>query len=124
MRESVRDRGRLEHILDAIGCVEEFTRGVDYEEFVSNKMLRHAVTHNIQIVGEAAYKLTKEYCAAHPVVPWKDIISMRHILVHDYYNVRIQEIWNIVRQDLPPLRSQIEALLREAEVGVGEEKQR
>lgn len=100
-------------MLEAIDNVNEFTQGATLEELNNNKMLRHAVAHNIQIVGEAAYKLTKEFCAAHPEVPWKDIIGLRHVLVHDYYNVKVQEIWNIAKDDLPTLREHVVALIDE-----------
>jgi len=107
MREPIRDKGRLEHMLEAMDNVNEFTKGVTYEELVGNKILCHAVVHNIQIVGEAAYKLTKEFCAAHPEVLWKDIIGLRHVLVHDYYRIDLPELWIIIHEELPPLRKQI-----------------
>lgn len=65
MREPIRDKGRLEHMLEAIDNVHEFTKDITFEGLAGNKMLRHAVTHNIQIIGEAAYKLTSEFCASH-----------------------------------------------------------
>lgn len=115
MREPIRDKGRLEHILEAIGNVNEFTKGVSYDDLENNKMLTHAVVHNIQVIGEASYKLTKEFCKSHPEVEWADIIGLRHVLVHDYYNIRIKEVWNIIQQDLPPLQKHIEDYLAEME---------
>ena len=113
MREPIRDKGRLEHMLEAIGNVDEFTQGISFEELVGNKMLRHAVAHNIQVVGEAAYKLTKEFCAAHPEVQWRDIVGLRHVLVHDYYKIDFPELWIIIQEELPPLRNQIETIVQE-----------
>lgn len=114
MREPIRDKGRLEHMLEAIDNVHEFTKDITFEGLASNKMLRHAVTHNIQIIGEAAYKLTSEFCASHTEVPWRDIIGLRHVLVHDYYRIDIPELWIIIREELPPLKKQIEALIKES----------
>lgn len=113
MREAIRDKGRLEHMLDAMDNVKEFTEGITYEELVSNKILCHAVVHNIQVFGEAAYKLTKEFCAAHPEVPWRHIIDLRHVLVHDYYRIDFSEVWKVVKDDLPSLREQIAAYIAE-----------
>ncbi|MBP5341076.1 MAG: DUF86 domain-containing protein [Bacteroidales bacterium] len=113
MREAIRDRGRLQHMLEAIDNVNEFTQGVTLEELVDNKMLRHAVAHNLQIIGEAAYKLTKEFCASHPEVLWKDVIGLRHVLVHDYYKIDFPELWIIIHEELPPLRKQVMSFIEE-----------
>lgn len=111
MREPVRDKNRLQHMLEAMNNVNEFTQGVTYEELVGNKILCHAVVHNIQVLGEAAYKLTKEFCAMHSEIPWKDIVSLRHVLVHDYYKIDFHELWTIVHEELPPLQKQIEEIV-------------
>jgi len=97
-------------MLMAIDNVNEFMQDATLERLHNDKMLFHAVVYNIQIVGEAAYGLTKEFCKANPEVPWKDIVSMRHVLVHGYYTVRVQGVWNIVKNDLPLLRKQIEKI--------------
>ena len=115
MREPVRDKGRLEHMVDAIDNVNEYMQDVSYDVLRGDKMRYHAVVHNIQVVGEAAYKLTKEFCESHPEVPWRHIVSMRHILVHDYYNIDLQEVWNIVANDLSPLRNQLVDCLHDME---------
>ena len=112
MREAIRDKNRLEHIIEAIDNVNEFTQGLAFDDLVGNKMLCHAVVHNIQVIGEAAYKLTKEFCEAHPDVDWKDIIGLRHVLVHDYYRIDFSELWAIIHDELPHLRIQIEDYLR------------
>ena len=66
MREVVKDKGRLEHILIAISNIEEFTKDLTEEDFVKSKVLFFAVVKNIEIVGEAVYMLTKEYKQSHP----------------------------------------------------------
>ena len=88
MREQIKDRGRLEHILDAIEKAFEFTENVSFDEFKTNTLLRYAVVKSVEIVGEASYKLTKEFREQHPEIEWRDIISMRHILVHGYYQTK------------------------------------
>lgn len=98
-------------MLEAMDNVNEFVQGTTFEGLVGNKMLCHAIVHNIQVVGEAAYKLTKEFCALHPEVLWKDIVGLRHVLVHDYYRIDFQELWVVIHEELPPLRKQIEAVL-------------
>ncbi|MCL1942321.1 MAG: DUF86 domain-containing protein [Candidatus Azobacteroides sp.] len=93
MREQIKDKGRLEHILESIDYVMEFTKDVDFEEFLSNKMLLFAVVKNLEIIGEASYKLTYDFRNNHPEIEWGKIISMRHILVHGYYDTDEMIVW-------------------------------
>ena len=113
MREEGRDRGRLEHMLTAIGNVEEFTKDVSKESFVNSKLLFFAVVKNIEIVGEATYMLTKEYKQSHSSIPWLVIEKMRHVLVHGYYTISPEKVWDTVHEDLPVLKQQLIALLEE-----------
>ena len=110
MREQIRDKSRLEHILESIGFALEFTNGIDFEEFLKNKMLQFAVIKNLEIIGEASYKLTFDFRNNHSDIEWGKIISMRHILVHGYYDTDEVIIWNTVKKDLKPLKEQIQKL--------------
>jgi len=107
MRERIRDKGRLEHILEAIERALEFTKNVDFEEYKRNVMLRYAVVKSVEIVGEASYKLTNEFRELHPEIEWRDIIAMRHILVHGYYQTEDSVVWNTVKNFLPRLKEQV-----------------
>ena len=83
MREPLRDRTRLEHIVAAIDNVVSFTEGKTFDLLESDKILFYAVVKNIEIIGEAAYRLSKAFCDLHPQTKWKEISRMRHVLVHD-----------------------------------------
>ena len=111
MREVIRDSGRLEHILIAIGNVQKFLEGKTFEDICQDKILFYAVVKNIEIVGEAANNLTKEMQVQHPEVQWKDVISMRHVLVHDYYSIDARTAWQTAQENLPQLKEQIEKIL-------------
>ena len=111
MREVIRDSGRLEHILIAIGNVQKFLEGKTFEDLCQDKILLYAVVKNIEIVGEAANNLTKEMQMQHPEVQWKDVISMRHVLVHDYYSIDARTAWQTAQENLPQLKEQIEKIL-------------
>ena len=113
MREAVRDKGRIEHMLSAIGNVEEFTKDVTVEDFVKSKILFYAVVKNIEIVGEATYMLTQEFKDTHKYIPWLVIEKMRHVLVHGYYTISPEKVWETVQDDLPILKKQLSALLAE-----------
>lgn len=111
MRETLRDPGRLEHIMMAIGHIEDFTRNMTYTQFAADKRTLFATIYNIQIVGEASYKLTKEFKAAHPELPWLLMEKMRHILVHDYYNIVPEAVWDVVTEDMPSIKPLVQRLL-------------
>ena len=111
MREGIKDIGRLQHMLSAIENVEEFTAGVSLEEFNNSKILFFAVVKNIEIVGEATYMLSKEFKQSHNSIPWQIIEKMRHVLVHGYYTISHETVWETVENDLPELKKQIEKLL-------------
>jgi len=111
MREKIRDKGRLQHILDAIEKSLEFTKNVSFDEYVANTLLKYAVVKCVEIIGEASYKLTKEFREQHPEIEWNKMIGMRHILVHGYYQTEDKIVWDTVKTYLHPLKEQIQALL-------------
>ena len=101
----------MEHILTAIGNVQSFLEGKTLDDLYRDKILFYAVVKNIEIIGEAANNLTKDLQAQHPEVQWKDVISMRHVLVHDYYSIDARTAWQTARENLPQLKEQIEKIL-------------
>ncbi len=107
MRETAKDKGRLQHILSSIERVQEFTKGMSKEELVNDTLHLHATVYNVQIVEEAVYKLTKEFKESHTETPWRMIEKMRHILVHDYYQINLDILWIVINEDLPVLEEQI-----------------
>ena len=112
MREKLKDKGRLLHILEAIDNLFEFTGGLSFEEYQNNRILQFAVIKNLEIIGEAAYLLTKEFRETHPEVEWETIICMRHVLVHGYYQIKDEIIWATIQTDLQPLKVKIESYLK------------
>lgn len=113
MREPIRDINRLQHILEAIMTIEDYISNKSFEEFTNDKLLKHAVYYNVGIVGEAASKLSSEFTDSHQDVPWRDIIKMRHVLIHGYYQLNSKTMWMTIKNDLPTLRSQVEKILAE-----------
>ena len=98
MREKPKDDTRLRHMLEAINNVIEFTTDVTFEEYSRNKILRFAVIKNLEIVGEAAYLITKEFREEHQEIAWNEVIGMRHVLVHGYYQIRDEIVWEPFKQ--------------------------
>jgi uncharacterized protein with HEPN domain len=111
MREKPRDNERLNHMIEAIDNIFEFVEGKSFDVYKNDKILRFAVIKNLEIVGEAAYLLTKDFKAHHDSVEWNDMIGMRHILVHGYYQIKDEIIWATIETELHPLRAKISLLL-------------
>ena len=107
MRENVRDRDRLEHIVEAITNILDFADGKTKEELEADKLRYYGIVKNIEIIGEASYKLTRAFCNQHPETPWDFIAKMRHVLIHDYYQIEPREVWKVIQDDLHPLRDQV-----------------
>lgn len=101
------------HIIKYASNVEEMTEGIRYEDFANDKLHFFAVMKNIEVVGEAAYMLSKDFKERHPELPWNQIIGMRHVLVHGYATVSPQRLWETAVNDIPSLKTQIEKYLEE-----------
>lgn len=106
MRELARDKGRIQDIIDYSNNVIELIEGVSCDDLANDKRTYYAVMNNIEIVGEAAYMLTKSFKENHPNTPWKVIEGMRHILVHDYAQVAYQILWGTAIESIPDLLQQ------------------
>lgn len=115
MREKPKDKGRLLHIKQSIDNINQFLSGKSAEDFLTDQMLYFAIVKNLEIIGEAAYMLTLEFREAHTETDWKDIIHMRHILVHGYYQIDSRIVWVTIKNDLPILKGQIDIYLEEFE---------
>lgn len=115
MREPLKDRVRLEHIQDAIVNVFNFTGGKTSVDLSDDKMMFYAVMKNLEIIGEAAYRLTKVFREEHSDTEWDGIIRLRNVLVHDYYQVNHQTVWDIISHDLKPLQNQVAKYLKDTD---------
>lgn len=106
MRERPRDRERLQHIVAAADFIIEHTKDITQEEFLRDKLLYGAMIYYTMIIGEAAYKLSHDFTNTYKAVEWADIAGMRHHLVHGYYQIDNTVVWNIIKNDIEPLRQQ------------------
>ena len=105
------DRDRLTDIVEAIRRIGEKLPGTK-KEFLGSELYQVWVLYHVQIIGEAANKISKRFQKAHPDIPWKDIIAMRHLLVHQYFGIDLDEVWNTAKNDLPRLEQQVLNLLK------------
>lgn len=103
MREQIKDRGRIEHMLEMALNLQEAKSRHTYEEILNDRILFYGLTKMAEIIGEAAYKLTNEFRDSHPELPWKEIIGMRHLLVHGYFTISPDILWDVIQNDIPDM---------------------
>lgn len=115
MRERARDKGRLEDIIEYSTNVTMLIEGYSLDALIADKRTYYSVMKNIEVVGEAAYMLTKSFKKLHPEIPWKTVQGMRHVLVHDYANVVSDTLYDTAVNDMIPLRRQVELYLAETD---------
>ena len=101
------DEIRLRHMLDAAQEVEEFIRGKDRQALNHDQRLVRALTMSIAIIGEAASRISRDFQDNNSQIPWPAIISMRNLLVHAYFDINLDIVWDTAVHGIPPL---IEAL--------------
>ena len=106
-----RDDARLLDILLAARAVVDYVRGATAERFEAESQLHDAVIRQLEIVGEAAGRLSDETRALHPGLPWRKMAGLRNILAHEYFQVNLQRIWQIAQADIPDLIRQLEPLV-------------
>lgn len=106
------DRERLLDILEAIEKIEGHKAELK-EDFDSNEMLQIWTVHYLQIIGEAASRISPELRANHPKIPWGKIIGSRNVLMHGYFEIDLDIVWAAVELDLPALKSEIQEALQD-----------
>ena len=105
------DRVRLTHMLDAAHDALAFSAGVTRKDLNANRQLVLAVVKCVEIIGEAANQISPETQEQIPELPWRDIIAMRHRLVHAYYDINLDIVWNTLQRDLPLLMTALQSAL-------------
>jgi uncharacterized protein with HEPN domain len=113
MREHSRDQGRLEVILKYAQNVEKIMDGISYEDFTKDIRIYYSVMKNVEVIGEAANMLTRHFRETHAELPWRQIVSMRNVLVHGYAQVSDIDLWQTATNDIHPLCEQVKHYLEE-----------
>ena len=101
----------ISHILESIILIEQYTQNISFEEFEKDRKTIDAVIRNFEIIGEASNKLPEEFKKKYPEVPWKSLIGLRNVLIHDYLGVDVAAVWGNIKQELPFLKEQMQSIL-------------
>ena len=101
----------LQDILEAIGNIKNFTRGVTFEMYLVDLKTKHAVERNFSIIGEAVARIDKSFKDQYPSVDWREVKDFRNIIVHDYFGIDDTIVWDIIHLNLDQLEKDILAIL-------------
>lgn len=107
------DREFLKHVLDEIRFVTRETKGMSYDDFMKNETLKRACTRSIEIIGEAVKNLSADFRRKHRDIEWKKIAGMRDKVIHFYFGVNWDIVWDVIEKQLPDLKVKVEILLKE-----------
>lgn len=101
----------LKHILESIELIEKRIQGVTYKTFVNDVDLQDMVIRRLEIIGEAVRNLPEKFRKTHSDIDWTNPADMRSMLIHGYFQVDLEVVWDTISNDLPPFKKQIENLL-------------
>jgi len=102
----------IEHILDSINAIENFSKNLNREELTSNRLKQSAIIREIEIIGEAVKNISEKLKYKHKEIEWKNIVGTSDKMIHHYFGFDLNIVWDIVKNDLPKLKKQIEKIKR------------
>lgn len=102
----------LEDILTSISRIEEFIEGLSFENFSKDQKTIDAVIRNLEIIGEAARNVPEGFAGQHSNLPWREMVSVRNKIIHQYFGVDINILWQTIKEDLRGLKNQTQNLLK------------
>ncbi|MBT8366388.1 MAG: DUF86 domain-containing protein [Deltaproteobacteria bacterium] len=103
----------IEDIWESIEKIERYTEGMTQDNFVSDEKTTDAVVRNLEIIGEAAGRLPEDFTDQHSKIEWVKIIGLRNRIVHEYFGVDLQIIWQILKKDLPVFKKYLKTIRSE-----------
>jgi len=107
------NRAFINHILDEVNYIIEETKDLDYDSLMSNETLKRALIRSLEIIGEATKNLSKEFRDRHPNIEWKEMVGLRDKLIHYYFGVDWDTVWDVIKEEIPKLENKLKKLSEE-----------
>lgn len=107
MSEPRSDRLYLDDIMDSIQAIETYIESMDYKHFINDRKTYTATIRELEIIGEATAKVSDDVKGRYPEIPWQQIKAFRNKIVHEYFGIEFEIVWDIVKNELPFLKDQI-----------------
>lgn len=101
--------------MESLEKIERYTAGLTFERFAQDDRTVDAVVRNLEVIGEAARQIPSEVRERYPEVPWRRVIGLRNVVVHEYFAVDVEIVWTVVRQSLPELKEALRRMMAELE---------
>lgn len=111
MKSELSDKVRLQHVYEAIGEIESYVSGLSLDDFVADSKTRFATIKQLEIIGEAVGHLDAKLLDEFNEVDWRGVKAFRNVMIHEYFSVNLETVWNTVLQDLPPLKTTIAKMM-------------
>jgi uncharacterized protein with HEPN domain len=105
----------LKHILDEINFLTKETEGIKFEQFIKNQILKRACSRSLEIIGEAVKNLPADFKKRYKDIEWKKIAGLRDKIIHYYFGVNWDILWDVIKNQLPKLKEQVENILDQIE---------
>lgn len=105
----------IQDVVDAMDKAMEFTENISFDQFTKDDKTVFAVVRALEIIGEAVKNLPEDFRKDYPDIPWKDIAGMRDKLIHEYFGVVMELVWETVKEKIPDIKPFFEKMLKEAE---------
>ncbi len=103
----------IKHILESIEDIEKFSDGLSNAQFLKDELRQNAIIRKLEITGEAAKNIPTSFRNKYPLIEWKRIAGLRDKLIHNYFGVNLERVWNIIKKDIPDLKKKIKAILKD-----------
>jgi len=107
------DLAFIKHLLDSINAIEEFSKNMNKDKLMSDRLKRSAIVREIEIIGEAVKNISESLKNKHPEIEWKEIVGTRDKMIHHYFGVDLNIVWDIIKINLPDLKTKILKIKRE-----------
>lgn len=107
------DKVFIRHILDEVNFIIKETRDLSYEDLIGNETLKRALVRSLEVIGEASKNLSEDFRERHADTGWKELAGLRDKLIHHYFGVNWKIVWDVIKNLIPKLKGQMEAILKE-----------
>lgn len=109
----------IQHILDCIELIEDYTRDVSREDFVKSSQLQDSVIRRIEVIGEAVKNIPQEIKNRYPDIPWKSVAGMRDILIHEYWGIDLNLTWEVATKEIFEIKRKMLVIMENLKTGKG-----
>lgn len=105
----------IQDIIEAMNAAMEFVSSITYDDFVKDTKTIYAVVRAVEIIGEAVKNIPEDVRKKYPEIPWREMAGMRNKVTHEYFGVRLERVWEVIKKDIPDLKPLFEKILKELE---------